>query len=67
MSKACFTKPELPFLLIYADKDDVVSYSWFKTEKELRDVVDEVESYGDCMILYAMEIDSARDIELNKN
>lgn len=62
--KQNFERPELPFLLIYESRDNGISYSWFATEEELRETVKEVESYGD-LVMYAMEIDNARDVELN--
>lgn len=60
-----FTKPERPFLLIYADVDDSLSYAWLETEEELEDVVKEVKSYG-CTIQDAVEIDACRDIDIEK-
>lgn len=62
MSDIYFTKPERPFLLIYTDIDDSVSYAWLETEDELKEVIEEVESYG-CTIQDALEIGSSRDIE----
>ena len=62
MSDIYFTKPERPFLLIYTDIDDSVSYAWLKTEDELKEVIEEVKSYG-CTIQDALEIGSSRDIE----
>lgn len=61
--KQNFERPELPFLLIYESRDNGISYSWFATEEELRETVKEVESYGD-LVMYAMEIDNARDVGL---
>ena len=46
MSDIYFTKPERPFLLIYTDIDDSVSYAWLETEDELKEVIEEVKSYG---------------------
>lgn len=63
-NKQNFKKLELPFLLIYGNKDNEVSYSWFETEEDLRECVKEIESYGD-FVVYAMEIEKARDIKLN--
>lgn len=63
-NKQNFKKLELPFLLIYGNKDNEVSYSWFETEEDLRECVMEIESYGG-LVMYAMEIENARDIELN--
>lgn len=57
-----FTKPERPFLLIYVDTEDSVSYAWLETEDELKEVVEEVKSYG-CKIVDAIEIGSCRNIE----
>lgn len=62
MSDIYFTKPERPFLLIYTDIDDSVSYAWLETEDELKEVIEEVKSYG-CNIQDALEIGSSRDIE----
>lgn len=62
-NKQNFKKLELPFLLIYGNKDNEVSYSWFETEEDLRECVKEIESYGD-FVMYAMEIGNARDVEL---
>lgn len=62
MSNEYFTKPERPFLLIYTDIDDSVSYAWLETEEELNDVISEVKSYG-CKIQDAIEIGSCRDID----
>lgn len=56
-----FVKPERPFLLIYSDKDNMVSYAWLKTEKDLYAVMSEVKGYG-CEIQNAIEIASCRDI-----
>lgn len=39
MNNEYFTKPERPFLLIYTDTDDSVSYAWLETEEELNDVI----------------------------
>ena len=62
MSDIYFTKPERAFLLIYTDIDDSVSYAWLETEDELKEVIEEVKSYG-CTIQDALEIGSSRDIE----
>ena len=62
MSDIYFTKPERPFLLIYTDIDDSVSYAWLETEDELKEVIEEVKFYG-CTIQDALEIGSSRDIE----
>lgn len=56
-----FTKPEKPFLLIYTDTDDVVSYAWLETEDDLLEVIEEVKGYG-CSIVDAIEIGSCRDV-----
>ena len=37
-----FLKPERPFLLIYIDTDDSVSYSWLESEKDLLEEIKEV-------------------------
>ena len=42
MSDIYFTKPERPFLLIYTDIDDSVSYAWLETEDELKEVIEEI-------------------------
>ncbi len=63
MANNIFTKPERPFLLIYTD-NDVVSYAWLETEDELKDVIEEVKSYG-CEIQDAIEIGSCREIEVD--
>ena len=62
MSDIYFTNQERPFLLIYTDIDDSVSYAWLETEDELKEVIEEVKSYG-CTIQDALEIGSSRDIE----
>ena len=58
-----FLKPEKPFLLIYTDTDDAVSYTWLETEDDLIKVVEEVKGYG-CTIVDAIEIGSYRDVLL---
>ena len=35
-----FTKPDRPFLLIYEDDDNSISYAWLETEEELCEVVE---------------------------
>lgn len=57
-----FFRPEKPFLLIYTDKDDSVSFAWLESEEDLRDVIKEVTSYG-CEITDAIEIGSCREIK----
>lgn len=64
MSEKYFTKPNRPFLLIYTDTDDSISYAWLETEEELREVIEEVTSYG-CEIQDAIEISSSRDINID--
>ena len=64
MSEKYFTKLDRPFLLIYTDTDDSISYAWLETEEELREVMDEVTSYG-CEIQDAIEIGSSRDINID--
>lgn len=49
-------------MLIYTDTDDAVAYAWLETEDELKEVIEEVKSYG-CTIQDALEIGSSRDIE----
>lgn len=56
------TKPQKPFLLIYLD-EDMVSYGWFDSEKDLVEAANEVISYG-CKIECAIEIHSSRTIEI---
>lgn len=58
-----FLKPERPFLLIYTDNDEV-SYAWLESEEELRQVIEEVTSYG-CKIQDAIEIGSIREIKFD--
>lgn len=57
-----FLKPERPFLLIYTDTDDSVSYSWLESEEDLLEEIKEVTSYG-CEIADAIEIGSVREIK----
>ena len=57
-----FLKPEKPFLLIYTDTDDSVSYAWLESEEDLQEVIKEVASYG-CIIQDAIEIGSVRKIK----
>lgn len=57
-----FLKPERPFLLMYTDTDDSVSYSWLESEEDLLEVIREVISYG-CKIVDAIEIGSCREIK----
>lgn len=57
-----FLRPERPFLLIYTDTDDSVSFAWLESEEDLRDVIKEVTSYG-CKITDAIEIGSCREIK----
>lgn len=58
-----YYKPDTPFLLLYADKEGMVSYASFDTEQGLIDCMNEVKSYGD-KIIKAIEIEKCRDIEL---
>ena len=58
-----FVQPERPFLLIYKDEEDVISYSWLEDEEGLQEVAREVKSYG-CEIIDAIEIGSCRDVVL---
>lgn len=60
MLENIFTKPDRPFLLIYTD-EDTVSYAWLETEEELKEVMEEVKSYG-CTIQDAIEISGCRDL-----
>ena len=57
-----FLQPEKPFLLIYTDTDDSVSYTWLESEEDLQEVIEEVISYG-CKIQDAIEIGSVREIK----
>lgn len=57
-----FKKPEKPFLLIYVD-EDMLSYGWFESEKDLKEAANEVTSYG-CKIECAIEIGCSRTIEI---
>ena len=56
-----FLQPERPFLLIYEDTNEEISYSFLETEEDMIDVIKEVKSYG-CSIIHAMEIGSCRDV-----
>lgn len=57
-----FLQPEKPFLLMYTDTDDSVSYIWLESEEALHEVIKEVTSYG-CEIQDAIEIGSVREIK----
>lgn len=57
-----FLKPERPFLLIYVDTDDSVSYAWLESEEDLQETIREVKSYG-CEIADVIEIGSCREIK----
>lgn len=57
-----FLRPERPFLLIYTDTEDSVSFAWLESEEDLRGVIKEVTSYG-CKITHAIEIGSYREIK----
>lgn len=61
-----FKKPELPFLLISHDLEGNVSYSWMETEEALQETASEFKEYGD-EIVYAIEIQKYRDIEIPPN
>lgn len=65
MSENIFIKPDRPFLLIYTDDNDEVSYLWTESEEELMEVIAEVTSYG-CKIQDAIEIGSCRDIKIDE-
>lgn len=56
-----FLQPERPFLLIYEDENEDVSFSFLQTEEDIIEVIKEVKSYG-CKILQAIEIGSCRDV-----
>jgi len=60
-----FLQPERPFLLIYEDTNEEISYSFLETEEDMVDVIKEVKSYG-CSIIHAMEIGSCRDIKIDE-
>lgn len=57
-----FLRPEKPFLLIYTNADNSVSFAWLESEEDLREVIEEVKSYG-CEIQDAIEIGSYREIK----
>lgn len=57
-----FCRPEKPFLLIYTSADNSVSFAWLESEEDLREVIEEVKSYG-CEIQDAVEIGSCREIK----
>ena len=60
-----FVQPEKPFLLIYESREDGVSVTWFHTEEDLMECVDEVKRYGS-IIIDAIEIGSCRDIDIEE-
>lgn len=47
---------------LYTDTDDSVSFAWLESEEDLREVIEEVKSYG-CEIQDAIEIGSCREIK----
>ena len=61
-----FLRPEKPFLVIYTDTDDAVSYAWLETEDDLLEVVEEVKGYGGT-IVDAIEIGSYRNVVIEEN
>ena len=56
-----FTKPKRPFLLIYKDIEDNISYVWCETEKEITAIMNEIIN-EDCGIIDAIEINSCREL-----
>lgn len=58
-----FLQPEKPFMLIYEDKEEALSVSYFEVEEELLDVVKEIVGYG-CKVIDAIEIGSYRDVKV---
>ena len=60
-----FLQPERPFLLIYEDTSEEISYSFLETEEDMMALIQEVKSYG-CSIIHAMEISSCRDIKIDE-
>ena len=60
-----FLQPERPFLLIYEDINEDISFSFLETEDDILDVIEEVKSYG-CTILQAIEIGSCRDVRVDE-
>ena len=56
-----FTRPEKPFLLIYMDIEDNISYIWCETEKEITSIMNEIVE-EDCTIIDAIEINSCREL-----
>lgn len=60
-----FLQPERPFLLIYEDENEAVSFSFLETEDDIVEVIKEVKSYG-CKILQAIEIGSCRDVVIEE-
>ena len=56
-----FIRPSCPFLLIYVNCDDEVSYAWTKTEAEIKAIVQEIQAEG-CTVVNALEINACRDL-----
>ena len=56
-----YTRPQSPFLLIYVNGDDEISYVWGDTETEIRNIIEEIKNEG-CNIINAIEINACRDI-----
>lgn len=60
-----FLRPEKPFMLVYEDKEDVLSIAWLESEEDLLKMVEEVKGYG-CKIIDAIEIGSYRDVKIEE-
>lgn len=56
-----FSRPEKPFLLIYMDIEDNISYVWCETEEEITAIMNEIVE-EDCTIINAIEINSCREL-----
>ena len=48
-----FSKPKKPFLLIYMDIEDNISYVWCETEEEITAIMNEIIN-EDCVIIDAI-------------
>ena len=56
-----FSRPKKPFLLIYMDIEDNISYIWCETEEEITAIMNEIIN-EDCVIIDAIEINSCREL-----
>ena len=56
-----FSRPKKPFLLIYMDIEDNISYVWCETEKEITAIMNEIINEN-CVIIDAIEINSCREL-----